>query len=356
MVEGQVSALEDLQVLFERLWVAAEAFGGHALDRLPNSPLVVPADRWRLFAIESVRDIFIAVVRVRPSALLPLALDLVQQRNILVKLYKAQEADEAIDDVLFEVDLHSESPLHVTRGEDVLLLLRIRRLVHHLHCEWVLIGIVVEVYEAIVEEEACVALLTIRVEDLLATLDVLERLDDEALPLVGVCPAGLARALVVQHIGVRHEAIGLHTLYLDAKDATGDHHSNLRVLLQRELTIVGHFVADRVVVLLDIADFLADLLLERASLEPCSLFLRVEDGEVIESLGQNVDVLVEERALLAALLHDVGCQEGVLRRYQSFAVPSRVHLRSDRGLLSHLKCDDFVLGDVEDCFALLDVA
>ena len=100
---------------------------------------------------------------------------------------------------------------------------------------------------------------------MLAALDILQRLDDEALTVVCVGPAGLSGALVVKHVGVRYKAICLDTLYLDAEDAAGDHHADLRVLFQGELAIVGHFVANRVVVLLNVADLLTDLVLEGAA-------------------------------------------------------------------------------------------
>ena len=114
LIEGQISALQDLKVLFERLWVAAEAFDGHALDRLPHATLIVPADRRNLFAIKSVRDVVLAILGLRPFALLPLALDLVKQGYVLVKFHKAEEADEAVHDVLLEVHLDAESTLHMT--------------------------------------------------------------------------------------------------------------------------------------------------------------------------------------------------------------------------------------------------
>ena len=62
---------------------------------------------------------------------------------------------------------------------------------------------------------------------MLATLYVLQRLDDEALPVICVRPARLARPLVVKHVGVGDEAVCLDALDLDAKDATCHHHPNL---------------------------------------------------------------------------------------------------------------------------------
>ena len=118
---------------------------------------------------------------------------------------------------------------------------------------------------------------------------------------------------MIQHVGVRDEAISLLTFNLDSENTRSDHHANLRVFFQTELAIVRDFLADEVVVLLDITDFLADLVLEGTAFEPSALLLRVEDGEVVERFGQDVDVLVKDGDFLASLLHDVSRQERVLR-------------------------------------------
>ena len=97
----------------------------------------------------------------------------------------------------------------------------------HLDDERILVGVVVQINEAIVEQESRVTLLSVRVVDLLAALDVFEGLNDETLALVCVRPAGLPRALVVEHVGVRDEAISLDSFNLDSKDSTGHHHSYL---------------------------------------------------------------------------------------------------------------------------------
>ena len=101
---------------------------------------------------------------------------------------------------------------------------------------------------------------------MLSTLDVFKSLNDEALAVISVGPASLAGSLMVQHVGVGDEAVSLDAFNLDAKDSTCDHHSDFGVLLQGELSVVGHLTANRVVVLLDVPDFLRNLVLERATL------------------------------------------------------------------------------------------
>ena len=181
----------------------------------------------------------------------------------------------------------------------------------HLDCKRVLVGIVVQVDEAVVEKEARVALFAIGVINLFATLDILESLDDETLTFVSVGPAGLPWTLVIEHVSVCDEAIGLNALNLNSKDSTGYHHTHLRVLLKGELAIIRHLAANCIVVLLNVTDFLRNLILEWTSLKPCSLLLGVKNGEVVEGFGQNVNVLVKDSHLFTALLHNIGRQEGV---------------------------------------------
>ena len=117
---------------------------------------------------------------------------------------------------------------------------------------------------------------------------------------------------MVKHIGVGDESVSLHAIDIDSENTTGDHHTNLRVLLQGELAIVRHLSANQVVIGLDVDDFLGDLVLEGTALEPGTLSLSVKDGEVVERLGQDVNVLIEPGTFLFALLHDVCRQERVL--------------------------------------------
>ena len=60
---------------------------------------------------------------------------------------------------------------------------------------------------------------------------------------------------MIEHVCVGDEAISFHTFDLNAEYSAGHHHANLTVLLQAELAVVGHLVADHVVVLLNITNF-----------------------------------------------------------------------------------------------------
>ena len=70
---------------------------------------------------------------------------------------------------------------------------------------------------------------------------------------------------MIEHVSVRHKAICLYTLDTDAEDTACYHHADFGVLLQGELAVVWHLVTNRVIVLLNVANFLADLVLEGAT-------------------------------------------------------------------------------------------
>jgi len=79
---------------------------------------------------------------------------------------------------------------------------------------------------------------------LLASLNVVSCLNDEAFTLITVRPLGLFGSLVVQHVSVGDKAISLYALNRNAEDATADHHSHFTVLPERELAEVRHFSGD----------------------------------------------------------------------------------------------------------------
>lgn len=150
-----------------------------------------------------------------------------EKHDVLVVLDEAEPGEELLHDALVEALDHSE--LLVLGGvlEHVLLDLFQGIIFVVKDADGDLVGIIVEIDEAIVQEEATVALLSIAVVDLLTALDVIERFNDEASPVVSVVPCSLSRSLVVEHVCVGHEAVGLHSINLDAKDTTRHHHANL---------------------------------------------------------------------------------------------------------------------------------
>lgn len=197
---------------------------------------------------ESVAQIFfISIIRVAfappRSSLLRRALKLKQFRHVLIELHEADPRHELEHDFIFQVlhDAELAETLLFRQHLDFGLLVLIIQIVVHLQRNFV--GVVVQIDEAVVQEKARIALLAVRVVDLLSALDVLDGLDDEAVVLVRVGPGGLSRPLVVQHVGVGDEAVRLYIFYLDSEDTRGDHHSALRVLFERELRVGRDFAA-----------------------------------------------------------------------------------------------------------------
>ena len=82
----------------------------------------------------------------------------------------------------------------------------------------VLIGIIVEVNEAVVEEESAVAFLAVAIVDLVTSLDVIEGIDDEAAFVIGVVPSRLPWPPVIEHVCIGNKAIGLNAFDLDAEN------------------------------------------------------------------------------------------------------------------------------------------
>lgn len=118
---------------------------------------------------------------------------------------------------------------------------------------------------------------------------------------------------MIQHVGVGDERICFVSINRDSKDATSDHHTTLAVLLQCELRVVGHRVANCRVILVNIFDLVGNLFLKWRAIEKFSFLLRVENWEVSEALRQNVDIPQEGRVRLSLFLHQQRCQERVFR-------------------------------------------
>ena len=59
---------------------------------------------------------------------------------------------------------------------------------------------------------------------------------------------------MVQHVGICDEGVCFVAVYLDSKNARSYHHSEFTVLLEGELFVLGHFLANHRVVSLDIFD------------------------------------------------------------------------------------------------------
>jgi hypothetical protein len=136
--------------------------------------------------------------------------------------------------------------------------------------------------EAVVEEEARVALLAIGVEDLAAGGDVPEALNHEALGGVAVVPAGLLGHVVVQHVGQRHHRVRLHALHHHSEHSRAHQQPRLYKPLVAESSEGLVDSADSLIVSSQLPLLALHLLEEAGALEFCQQVGRVVDGEVAE--------------------------------------------------------------------------
>jgi hypothetical protein len=236
-------------------------------------------------------------------SLLPLILQLEEVCHVTFEASKAQERNEFHHYDFLEVDLNAEGTAVVLFADHFAFLVEKGVLGVQVDDYWELVGVVVQVDKAVVEEEARVAFFAIGVVDLLAPLDVVSCFDDEAFTLITVGPLGPLWSLMVQHVSVRYEAIGLDAFDRDSEDTTADHHAHFTVLFKRELAEVRHLGSDQVVVFLDVADFVCNYVLHGAAFEPLSFLCCVEDWEVCKALGQDIDEALEVGIWLTLLFH-----------------------------------------------------
>ena len=99
---------------------------------------------------------------------------------------------------------------------------------------------------------------------------------------------------MIEHISVGDESVSLDAFNLNTKYSTSDHHTNLAILLQAKLAIIWHLIANHIVILLNVSNLFRDLILKRTAFEPSSLFLSVEDGEIVEGFRQYVNIFIIE--------------------------------------------------------------
>jgi len=91
---------------------------------------------------------------------------------------------------------------------------------------------------------------------LVTTFDILKRFNNKALTLVTKLPTRLPGASMVQHVSVGNEGVSLVPVDRDSENTRCHHHAVLTVLLQGELLVLGHFLADELVIGLDVFDLI----------------------------------------------------------------------------------------------------
>jgi hypothetical protein len=139
---------------------------------------------------------------------------LINEHDVLIIFYEAKPGEEFLHDPF----------LHVVDDSE---LLEIRSILDHLLLDLLelvvgviensngnLVRIVVEVDEAVVQEESAVALLSIAIIDLLSTLDIVKGFNYKASSVISVVPCSLSRPLMVEHVCVGDETISLDAFNL----------------------------------------------------------------------------------------------------------------------------------------------
>ena len=109
---------------------------------------------------------------------------------------------------------------------------------------------------------------------------------------------------MVQHVRIGHEPFSLFTLDVEAKHSTAYHHSDLRILFDRELSKLRNFKTNEIIVCMDVDDFAIYLLDKGASFQPGLLVFSVKDGEIVELLRQNLQIPPVVGVFFSSLLHD----------------------------------------------------
>jgi len=286
VVEGQ-----QLRVLLQGVLVEAEGLCGDFADLLPNSDLELLVVEGESRALEDVTHVWVLVIAIvlhsLPSLLgLDHCLVLGEEKVVEVGVEEAvsDPAHALLHDLLLEVCDDSELLPGFFLVDKLELDLEAWVCLVDLEDQRHFVSVIGLVDKAIVEEETGVALATVAIVDLRAASDVVAGLDDEAFASLVVIPGCLAGSLVVQHVGVGHEAVSFDTVDCDTEDSGGDHHPDFRVLTKGELSEVGNLLADQVIIDFDVFNFLMDLIQEWASLQIFLFIFGEEDWEVVETL------------------------------------------------------------------------
>jgi len=116
------------------------------------------------------------------------SLVLINKGNVLIVLHESQPGEDFLHHSVFEIFNDSELLEHRSILNHVLLNLLHRIVFIVVDLDRYLIGVIVQVNEAVVQEESAVALLAIAIIDLFSTLDVLNGFNDEPFFFIGISP------------------------------------------------------------------------------------------------------------------------------------------------------------------------
>ena len=152
---------------------------------------------------------------------------LIDEGHVFIIFHKSEPGEEFIHYFFFEVGNDSELlevciiTNHLFLHLDILVVFMVKDLKREF------IRIIVQIYEAIVQKEPVIALLAIAIINLIASLDVFHSFNYKALSVISVCPGGLSRPSVVEHVSIGDKTISLYAFNLNAKYPATHHHPDL---------------------------------------------------------------------------------------------------------------------------------
>ena len=169
--------------------------------------------------------------------------------------------------------------------------------------QWDFVGFVIQVYEPVIQQKPRVTLYSIRIINLVPSLDIAHRFNNKALVLVWVLPVCIFWYLVVKHISISNITFGFNSVDGYTENTTTNHHPNLWILFQGKLSKLRHFHTNQIVVVGYFFYSFCDLCLHRTTLQPLPLLDCVKNWEVRETLWHHVYYLFEVRTGFASFFH-----------------------------------------------------
>ncbi len=208
--------------------------------------------------------------------------------------------------------------------------------------------------EAVVQQEAVLALFPVAIVDRVPGRDRAARVDGEVLLVLVKAPARLPGPVVVEHVGHRHHPRRARPVDLAAKIPAAHNHPRPREPLQREARERRVDGEDLLVVAGDGPLAVLALHQEVAALEVRVVLFVPEDGHPAEVVRQNVVVRPKERVLVLAVDEEEQHEVDVLGRVEAALDVGGDDALARRGRLAHLDGEDALVRDRHDELVVLD--
>lgn len=199
---------QHLHVLLQSLRVFVQPISAHLLNVDEHFRFVLKRDNAHVLCLPAL---WLSVVTIVLMVLLLLfaGFRLDKNHHVAVVLDKTQVGQPSVRLILGKVSHYAVCTFAHCCAEKLVLLRPEGVCSLKLDLEREFVCIIIQVDESIIQQEASVAFLAVRVIDLFATLYILQSVNHEATPFVAILPGGLPWASMVQHVCVGNEGIGL---------------------------------------------------------------------------------------------------------------------------------------------------